>query len=215
MKKLLLLELCLCPWITKAQLTTGNGPYYLGTTTPSQTNTIFALQIFTNDTSKGFIYAVPGGIIISNNTGFIDGQGVFITNGVVAANKFTGPGLNVFGGSSGPITLPISGSYFFAPNNDFTNAAADTSGVTRLTSPAAGTLANLYVTASANPGAVVNSVTIFTNGVATSVTVTLNNVTTANDVTHQVAVLAGTEIGIKIITGAGTAVRWGWGFQLR
>ena len=130
-------------------------------------------------------------------------------------SSLLGSGQAVYGGCSGIVTVPISGTYFMAPNNDFTNFVADSSGITRCILPAGGTLANLYVITSANPGAVANTFTIMTNGTATSITTTLNNVTANNDTTHQVAVAAGVEVGIKLVTGAGTAVKWGWGFQLR
>ena len=299
MKKLLLL-LCLAPWVGRAQLTTGNGPYFLGASATS--NTVFALQLWTNQASPpapaAGLIPVTGSLIyvdnilttvapynttvslsglqlfdaVNGNTALNWGNrtlndsnanvaaswptGAFVafravsqtaylvnsntltilptlskgdnlywsSNGVpfVTASGPTGilttnvVGIKgIYGGSSGPITLPISGTYFMAPNNDFTNAAADTSGATRSTIPCDGTLTSLFVTTSASPGAVANTVTIMTNGVSTGIVATLNAVTSANDTTHQVAVLAGTEVGVKVVTGAGTAVRWGWGFQLR
>lgn len=125
-----------------------------------------------------------------------------------------GSGQAVYGGNTYTNEV-ISQTFFQAPNSSGGAAISDTTGITRCVLPAAGTLCNLYVIASGNPGSVANTVTVMTNGVTTGITVTLNNVTSANDTTHLVAVLAGTEVGIKIVTGAGTAVKWGWGFQLK
>jgi hypothetical protein len=194
---------------TANQITSSTATPALGGSTTLSIPSVFTapgtIAAVTGFTNQG--WSTPG--VMTN-----DDKGKFFSTATLPSTLITS-GLAVYGGSSGPITLPVSGTYWMAPNNSFTNAAADASGVTRCTIPAAGTLANLYVTASANPGAVANTVTIMTNGVSTGITCTLNNVTTGNDTTHAVAVLAGTEVGIKVVTLAGTAVKWNWGFQLK
>jgi len=161
------------------------------------TNTAFTtVGVVTNDAS-GKMYTAPKLPTTLVGTG----------NGV----------LSIVAGNGGNSTLPISASYFFNPQNTSTNTqASDLTAFTRMLLPVNCTVGNLRVLCSVNPGAVANTVTIFTNGVASGVSVAMNNVTSGSDTTHSYPLLAGWEVGIKIVTaGSGTAVRWSWAFTLQ
>jgi hypothetical protein len=76
------------------------------------------------------------------------------------------------------------------------------------------TLTNLYVVISGAVNASSSTLTILTNGVATPISVSFTLLQTAgNDTTHSVTVPAGTEIGVNITTGTGTAAKWSWSFE--
>jgi hypothetical protein len=168
--------------------------------------TSFGLDVTGNDIRSGGDY------------NFFNAQTFWFNDGTNTMSKggfYTGDNIGTFIGNTGNQALPISTTSFYGPDaNGITNIfTTDTSTVTRSIMPDKVKLSHLYVVASGNPGAVVNSVTVMTNGVASSITCTLNNVTTGNDATHSDTVIAGTEVGVKIITGAGSAVKWSWGFQ--
>jgi hypothetical protein len=208
--------------------------------------TITNATIKGNNNGTNALYVDASGVIVSNNLvqTLIATNGVLYSGGIASvANEINrsmaaigvvtndangklyttptlpstlvGSGQAVYGGCTTTNEV-VSNTFFVPPNSQNGGATSDASGITRCLIPAGGTLANLYVIASANPGAVVNTVTIMTNGVSTGITVTLNNVTSANDTTHTAPVLAGYEVGLKIVQAASsTAVKWGWGFQLK
>jgi hypothetical protein len=131
-----------------------------------------------------------------------------ITTSAGGINLQNDSGLH-WSGNSGNTALAAATTYFFAPNNSSsTLPTTDVSGGTRATVSRATTLRNLYVTQNAASGSGKNyTYTVTTNGTACSITVAVNGVsaTTGSDTTHREMILAGTEVGIKIVTDSGAA----------
>jgi hypothetical protein len=153
----------------------------------------------------------------------IDSSGNAVFSGTLTATTLTGSGSGLtnvatqfYAGTSGNTTLAAGTTYFFQPHNSSaTLPTADASAGTRELVTKTTTLANLYVVQSAAPGVGKNyTYTIMTNGVATNISVASGNATTGNDTTHSVIVLAGTEVGIRVVTdAAATVAKASWAFQ--
>lgn len=170
-----------------------------------------------------------GGVLMTSftNSGFSGTAGV-LTNGadnvprvagVIPASMVGGAPV-VYSGNTGPTVVTVNQTTFFSPDQSYgTNQfqTSDATGITRILMPFPGQVMGAYVITSANPGAVANTFTVMTNGVATGIVITMNNVTTGNDTAHPtIPFLAGTEVGVKLITASsGTAVRWEWGIICR
>jgi hypothetical protein len=140
-----------------------------------------------------------------------------ITTSAGGVNLQNDSGLN-WSGNSGNTALAAATTYFFAPNNQSsTLPTTDVSAGTRGTVSRATVLRNLYLTQNAASGSGKSyTATIMTNGVASSITcaVTGASATTANDTTHREMILAGTEVGIKIVTDSGAATdKVSWSFE--
>ena len=115
----------------------------------------------------------------------------------------------------------IGGSTNYGPaSGSFVMAAADVSAGTRSLVPRAGTVRNLYVRVSVDPGNTKTCVyTVMLNGVATALTCTItgNGTTslTASDTTHSFAVVAWDEIGLRLVLAASsTDARHGWAMEV-
>ncbi len=106
----------------------------------------------------------------------------------------------------------------FAPaSGSFTMVTPDASGGTRSVVSRAATIKNLYIVASAaNGSAKTNTYTVMKNGTAQTVTCNIVNVTTCNDTSNSFTVVAGDEIGIKLVTAASsTLVKHSWSMELQ
>jgi hypothetical protein len=132
--------------------------------------------------------------------GQINGNGTGITNNPVMS----------WSGNSGNTAVAAATTYFFAPGaQTATLPTADASAGTRSVVTRLTNLRNFYVVQSAAPGAAKNyTYTVMTNGVASDIVATVNgaSATSANDSAHVRAVVAGTEIGIKLVTDAAVTV---------
>jgi hypothetical protein len=63
-----------------------------------------------------------------------DAAGLIHTTPTLPVSLMAADGI-VYAGASGPITVPVSGTYFFNPNSGFTNFVADTTGITTIMMP--------------------------------------------------------------------------------
>lgn len=131
--------------------------------------------------------------------------------GVLTANGsgITNNPVQSWSGNSGNTAVAAATTYFFAPNaQTATLPTTDASAGTRAVVTRTTNLRNLYVIQSAAPGAAKNyTYTVMTNGVASDIVATVNgaSATSANDTTHIRAILAGTEIGIRLVTDSAAA----------
>jgi hypothetical protein len=119
-----------------------------------------------------------------------------------------------YSGNTGNQAIAANVTAFFAPTSMGTTNVftTDTTLATRNVAPVKLKLRNLYVLCG-NPGAFADSVTIMTNGTACSVTVPINNATSGSDTTHSDTIIAGVEVGIRIVSASGsTPVKWSWAF---
>lgn len=171
--------------------------------------------------------AVGSSLTISGNDSVVVGIGAHnLTMGPLGTTNtdgYYGPNgqvvVTAWAGNTGGQAIPASTTCFYAANgNSATNiATADVSGFTRNVVTRTVTLGNLYVVR-LTAGGVGHSttVTIRTNGVDSNIVATLNNSQTGNDTAHNVTILAGTEVGIKIITPASdTPSNHSWSFEAR
>jgi hypothetical protein len=152
-------------------------------------------------------------VVVQNNSGSGQFQTITVLGGnLTPANfatltsvTFLNQPTTPFAGNTGGQAIPAATTVFYAPfGNSATNfATSDVSSFTRNTVNRTMVLGNLYVTRDAAGGVGhTTTVTVMTNGVASNIIASLNNSLTGNDTTHFVTVLAGTELGVKIITPA-------------
>lgn len=169
-------------------------------------------QFITNSTEN------TGKIGYGANAMTIDASGNLAAVGTISGNGtgVTNAPCLSWSGTSGNITLP-AGTYFLPPNNTASNCVAFTSDATAGTrSPTTRqvSLRNLYVVCG-DPGVGHTvTVTIMTNGVATDIVATASHTTTANDTTHFRPIIAGVEVGIRVVLDASaTAAKVAWSFE--
>jgi len=171
------------------------------------------VSIANGGTNNGSLAVTNGGVI------YTDGSKLMNTGAGTAGNVLTSHGAGVptwenlstgFTGNSRQ-TVPAAVTRYAPINGTINPNNTDTQAFTRHMVWRSGTIKNLRVITNANPGAVNNTLTVMVNGVATALSVTLNNTTTGSDLTNQITINAGDEIGVRIQTPAGaTAVYWSW-----
>ena len=107
--------------------------------------------------------------------------------------------------TTGNNTIAPSVTLYFPLNNGVNPMTwnTDVSGGTRSVMPCMTLFTNLYMVASVAPGAGACTMTLMSNGVATALSCKVTTNKTTNDVTHVVTVPAGTEVGWRLVTGAG------------
>lgn len=188
-----------------------NGAWQLGTNAQTSADATGNVTLTKNFTAANVTDTSFAAIGVTTN----DATGKLFTTPTLPSTLI-GSGLAVVAGNTGNQAVPVNSSAWYHPYNTSTNiTTSDASGVTRMLIPANTTLQNFYALASGNPGAVANTVNWYTNGVLME-TLTLNNVTTANDTSSKYPVLAGWELGVKVVSAAsGTAVKWSWANQMR
>lgn len=92
---------------------------------------------------------------------------------------------------------------YAAPNHRYTTGASSQDLDNQNIVPLAGTVKNLYVELTNNPGAYDVVFTITKGGADQALTCTINNATTGNDTSNSFAVAAGDLLGIKCVTPNG------------
>jgi len=174
------------------------------------------LPIANGGTNNGSLPVTNGGVIYTDganleNTGIgLPGE-VLISHGAGAPtweNQSTG-----FTGNSRQQIA--NGLTRYAPiTGTVTPVASNTSAYTRSIVWRSGTIKNLYVRVSGNPGFTNSVLTILLDGVATSLNVTLNGATSGQDLSDSFTVTAGQEIGVRIVTAGGAnTVYWSWAVE--
>jgi hypothetical protein len=183
-------------WATVQKLTAPAGGGWVSANASTNYITVQQYEAPTNNNLSlaSGVVAISGGVNIQNDNGLH------------------------WSGNSGNTALAAATTYFFAPNNQSsTLPTTDVSAGTRATVSRATVLRDLYLTQNAASGSGKSyTATIMTNGVASSITcaVTGASATTANDTTHRELILAGTEVGIKIVTDSGAATdKVSWSFE--
>jgi hypothetical protein len=197
-----------------------------------------AANPFTDGDAILFEFTRTGDIGATGPTGPSGSNG---SNGSTGATGPTGPtgpsGTNGTNGSTGPTgpTGPSAYSTIWTGNSNnatvatnttlyypvigtiATQSTTDVAAGTRSLVAKAGTVKNLYVVIGAAPGGTkTNSYTIMKNGVAAAVTCSITGAAvTCNDTANSFSVVAGDELGIKIVTPAGgTIAKMSWGLEI-
>jgi len=175
------------------------------------------LPIANGGTNNGSLPVTNGGVIYTDganleNTGIgLPGE-VLISHGAGAptwenqSTGFTGNSRQALGPNATRYA-PITGTII--PTSPQTTACRNI--VWR-----SGTIKNLYVEVSGNPGLANSVITILRNGVATvpALDVTLNGATSGQDLSDSFTVSAGDEISVRIVTAGGAnSVYWSWAVE--
>jgi hypothetical protein len=156
---------------------------------------------------------------------FVSRGQVVVQSPVISGGSFNGTSIvtnpspyTVFTGNTGNGTVVANVTNYLCLENTYTNLnTADVSGGTRTVVPRTVVLTNLYVIASTQQGSGKTiSFAILTNGVPCSLAVNITNGTVGSDTTHSDTVLAGSQIGLRIISTNGlTAAKYAWGLEAR
>jgi hypothetical protein len=168
---------------------------------------------------------------LNSASNVLAGKIISITNGLATTNFITSQGYvnikTVWAGILAYQTVNGNQTYYGSPNNSAANAVSSyAEGATSVPVPEGMTLTNLYViigTAAGGTGAAYTStVTILSNGVASPLTVTISGTGTTrtartfSNTMNSVTVPAGTEIGVKVVTGSSAANSYyAWSFEGR
>jgi hypothetical protein len=173
--------------------------------------------------------ATTGGVIYADANGDVNRLAAPATSGQVLSST-TGGTLSwasapmLASGGVTPLSVVSGTTEYCSPmGQQALTQNADVVGKSRILIPKPGTVKNLFVALSADPGNTNTRVfTLTKNGVATAVTCTVtgNGATskTANDQAHSFTVVAGDEISLKILStqvgGALAASDADWGFEI-
>jgi len=130
---------------------------------------------------------------------------------VIASSTIHSFALSFHCATTGNTAISPSVTIYFTLDNSANPMTwtADISGGTRSVVSKNVTFRNLYLVASVAPGSAGCAVTLMTNGVASPLTCSVTTGKSTNDTTHVISVVAGTEVGWKLATGAGvTAAKY-------
>lgn len=127
--------------------------------------------------------------------------------------------VHVWSGTSGGLLIPIASTNYFPPHNSATNLiTVEAAGATRVPVTRAFVLQRLFVVWTPAPGSgKTNFLTVLTNGVASPLAVQIiGTATNANDVTDAVTLVAGDQVGVRLVTQSlATPGKASWSFESR